>query len=390
LEYANRQHFLDIAHFKAPGELCLLGNPFNDFWPETPEIWSKQGAPPQITDPRFRSQYFQMFHVRPLAEVVTGLAYGKIDLHGVTYRYYLLPLDPPFPPQILNEDDHTITIINSGGQKTRVFKDQPEKMPLYLDRPVTDRTTWAEYKKRLQPDTPARFPADWSSYVAKLNAKDDPVMLFTGSLFGFLRELMGLEKLLYSFYDDPVWIEEMMEHLVDFEYECIRRVLKDIRVDLVYFWEDMAFKTGPLISPAMFKKFMVPRYRKITDLLRSNGVDVIFVDSDGNVEELIPLWLEGGVNAFWPLECAAGMNAVDLRKKYGNDIILAGNIDKRALMKDKPAIRQEVMSKVPFLLNEGGYFPSIDHQVPPDISFENYLYFLNTMREVAGLGKLPH
>jgi len=172
------------------------------------------------------------------------------------------------------------------------------------------------------------------------------------------------------------------------ETEVIKRVLKDIRVDLALFWEDMCYKTGPLISPAMVRKFMVPRYKKLTDLLHSYGVDVIFLDSDGNLNELIPLWLESGINFVWPVEVAAHNDAVALRKKYGKDLIMGGTIDKRALIKGKKAIREEVMSKVPFLLEQGGYFPAVDHEVPTDVTFENYCYYINTMREVAGLEKL--
>jgi len=137
------------------------------------------------------------------------------------------------------------------------------------------------------------------------------------------------------------------------------------------------------------RKFMMPRYKKVTDILRSSGVDVIFNDGDGDVRELIPLWLECGINGHCPLECAAGNDAVALRKKYGKDIILGCNIDKRELLKGKDAIREEVMSKVPFLLESGGYFPCADHLVPPDVTLENYRYFINTLREVAGLEKLP-
>ena len=133
---------------------------------------------------------------------------------------------------------------------------------------------------------------------------------------------------------------------------------------------------------------MVPRYKKITELLRSKGIDVIYVDSDGNVEQIIPLWLESGINHVWPLEVAAGNDAVALRKKYGKNLILSGNIDKRALIKGKEAIREEVISKVPFLLEQGGYIPSVDHLVPPDVTFGNYCYYINLIREVAGLKKL--
>ena len=102
----------------------------------------------------------------------------------------------------------------------------------------------------------------------------------------------------------------------------------------------------------------------------------------------IPIWLESGINYVWPLAQAAGNDTVALRKKYGKDMILGGAIDKRALVKGKEAIKEEVMSKVPFLLEKGGYFPSVDHVVPPNVTLENYWYYINTLREVAGLEKI--
>ena len=386
-----RERFLGICRFERPGDLCLLTPYFNEFWPRTPGEWVKQGAPEQIVDDRFCGDYFQFDHTRILHEISPNIRWGsKIDIgDGVNYELELVtPIVPLYETRIIGEDEHTVTMINEGGQKVRVFKDNPEKMPMFLDWPVKDRASWEEHKKRLDPNTPERWPTDWNAYAQKINSKSEPMMLYVGSFFGFLREWMGLERLLYMFHDDPNLVEDIMEQICYMETECIKGVLKDIRVDYAMFWEDMAFKTGPLISPDMVRKFMVPRYKKVTDILHSNGVDVIFLDSDGNISELIPLWLECGINGHWPLECAAGMNAVALRKKYGKDIILGGNIDKRALLKGKEAIREEVMSKVPFLLESGGYFPSVDHLVPPDVTLENYRYFINTLREVAGLEKL--
>jgi uroporphyrinogen decarboxylase len=316
--------------------------------------------------------------------------YIEMDIgDGVKYPYSIPPIIPTYEPRVLEQDEHTVTVINEGNQKVRIFKNLPQKMPMYLDHPVKDWKTWREYKKRLNPSSPDRFPADWDAYVRRMNSKTEPIMIHAGSFFGFLREWMGLERLLYMFYDDPALVEDMMEQMCYLETELIKRTLKDIRVDWAFFWEDMAYKAGPLISPAMFRKFMVPRYKRVTEILHSHGVDIIFVDSDGNINELIPLWLESGVNFFGPLEVAAGMDAVALRKKYGKEAILGGNIDKRALLKGKDAIREEVKSKLPFLLKSGGYFPALDHMVPPDITWENYCYFINTMREVAGLEKLP-
>ncbi|MFC2033032.1 uroporphyrinogen decarboxylase family protein [Chloroflexota bacterium] len=391
MDISPRERFLAVARFERPGDLCLLTPVFNDFWEGTLEAWIKQGAPEQILNNRFRQEYLQMLHFRSLGEIRTGFyPDNNLNIEGRdVWLNWATPIVPRYEARVIREDERTYTIINYGGQTTRVFKDNPTKMPMFVDYPVKDRATWEEFKKRLDPASPERYPDDWNGYVRKMNSKDEPTFLLVGSFFGYLREWMGVEKLLYMFYDDPGLVEDMMEQMCYLETECLKRILKDLRVDFAYFWEDMAFKTGPLISPEMFRRFMLPRYKRTTEVLRSGGVDVIFVDSDGNVDSLIPLWLEGGVNAIWPLECAAGMDAVALRKKYGKDLILAGNIDKRALIKGKDAVREEVMSKVPFLLDTGGYFPTVDHLVPPDVPWENFVYYINTLREVAGLEPLP-
>jgi uroporphyrinogen decarboxylase len=128
---------------------------------------------------------------------------------------------------------------------------------------------------------------------------------------------------------------------------------------------------------------MVPNYRKVTGLLRDYGVDAIFVDSDGNIDKLIPLWLEGGVNGFHPLEVAAGSDPVALRKQYGRKVLLRGGIDKRKIALGGRALRNEVMSKVPFLARSGGYIPYIDHDVPPDISWADFQEYTRLLKEAA-------
>ncbi len=384
-----RERFRGICEFERTGELMLVTPYFHDFWTETLDEWVSQGAPPEIRRARFRGEYFHLDHMRMLREIKLGLFMDKvIDVHGAPYVYGIPPIVPEYETEVLEEDEEHVVIINAGGQKLRASKKHPEKMPMYLDFPVKDRATWEEYKKRLDPATPERWPADWDTFVQRINSKDEPVILNVGGLFGYIREWMGVERVLYLVYDDPVLTEDMMEHMTYLQLEVIRRVLADVRIDCAMFWEDMCFKTGPLISPKMVKRFMVPRYKKVTDMLRSAGVTSIFVDSDGNLDHLIPLWLESGINGFWPLECAAGNDAVALRKRYGKDIILAGNIDKRAFLKTEDLLHNEIMGKVPFLLESGGYFPSVDHLVPPDVPLRMYQCFINTLREIAGLEKV--
>ena len=332
---------------------------------------------------------------RWLFEIKSGLWGGAlapiVNLgHGIEVRAGGAPIVPAYEPKIISQNERTYTYMNGRHQTLKVLKDSPTKMPMYLDWPVKDRASWNEYKKRLDPNTPERWPPDWNAYVQEMNklGEETPISLEVGGFYGYLREWVGTERILYMFYDDPGLIEDIMEQMLYLETEVIKRVTKDIKVDQATFWEDMAFKSGPLISPAMVRKLMMPRYKKMTELLRSKGVDVIHMDSDGNLNELIPLWLESGINHFWPLEVAAGNDAVALRKKYGKNLILSGNIDKRALIKGKEPIREGVMSKVPFLMERGGYIPTVDHLVPPDVTFENCYHYINLMREVAGLEKL--
>jgi len=212
---------------------------------ETPGTWVKQGAPEEILDSRFRRKYFQFDHMRELREIQSGLYIDKrLDIRGANYVYAIPPIIPSYDPRFLDEDEHTITLTNEGGQKARVFKDDPQKMPMYLDHPVKDRASWEEYKKRLDPNTPERWPSDWNAYVEKMNGRDEPTLLHVGGFFGFLREWTGLERLLLMFYDDPNLIEDMMEQICYLETECIRRTLKDIRVDGAMFWDCLLY-TSP-------------------------------------------------------------------------------------------------------------------------------------------------
>jgi uroporphyrinogen-III decarboxylase len=125
---------------------------------------------------------------------------------------------------------------------------------------------------------------------------------------------------------------------------------------------------------------MLPSYKRLTGFLRKNGVDVIMIDTDGNPTALIPLLLEAGVNGLYPLEVTAGMDARVLRKEYGSDLLLVGNLDKRVLLKSREEIKREVESKVPLLAESSGYIPSLDHTVPPDVPYENYIYYLEVLK----------
>lgn len=155
-----------------------------------------------------------------------------------------------------------------------------------------------------------------------------------------------------------------------------------VTLDWVWLWEDMAYKAGSLVSPAWVKRVMAPRYRKVVDLLREHGVSALILDCDGNVDELLPIWVDCGINAIYPLEIAAGMDPLAVRKEFGRNLIITGAVDKRALAQGKAEIDAE-LEKCRQLLSYGGFFPSVDHHIPPDVPYRNIVYFLNELRKMS-------
>ena len=161
------------------------------------------------------------------------------------------------------------------------------------------------------------------------------------------RTFMGTAQFLSAFYKNPELLKSMADFHVWFTIECIRNTVEELKssIDVVTIGEDYAYKAGPHISPNLFRKFILPGYKKITSFLRQNEIENIFVDTDGDIRILLPLLLEGGVDGILPCEAAAGVNAVELRKQYGESLKMIGNIDKRVLFSGREAIEKEVNTR---------------------------------------------
>jgi len=207
-------------------------------------------------------------------------------------------------------------------------------------------------------------------------------------MFWRVRDWVGFEGLCMMFHDNPGLVHEMMDHVVELTMAVLDEPLRRVDVDYVYFNEDMAYKTASMISPALVKEFLWPRYRRLVRFFRERGVSLLIMDCDGYNGELIPLWLDVGINAVSPIEIAANNDPVAYRKKYGKRLLMMGGIDKRELRFDKARVRREVMSKVPWLVEQGGYIPAVDHGVPPDIPLRNFLYMCELIKEIACGGDL--
>ncbi|MCE5257645.1 MAG: hypothetical protein LLG44_01115 [Chloroflexi bacterium] len=289
---------------------------------------------------------------------------------------------PAYSAEILREDETTLDRREPDGTVVRVRKDSGS-LPHPLSWPVTDRTSWEQLKsERLRLDSSGRLPADWSEQVQRYHERD--WVLGIGGpmvgLFSVLRTLMGFDKLMFTLYDDPQLIREMLAHLSELWLAQFERILADTSVDYAYYWEDMSFKSGSMISPRFYREFLTPVYQRINSFLKAHGVDIILLDTDGNVWGLIPLLLEAGVTGTYPFEVRAGMNVAEVRACYPR-LAMLGGIDKTALAEGKAAIDRELARVAP-VIKSGGYIPACDHYVPPDVALQDFAYYRCRLAEL--------
>ena len=348
-------------------------------WPQTVDRWRAEGMPEE----RARVGRMDMFEGEPLFGL-DRRAFARLDASMI----------PAFPHELLEETERTITERHGNGVVTRALKEGTVRgarmsMDTYLDFPVKDRASWRDVKRRYDPSTPIRYPFWWDEQVRTWNApgRDYPVCLMSNGSFGLysqLRSWVGTENLSVMFYDDPALVEEMLEFWAEFFLALVEPALGAVAFDYFNFFEDCAGKATPLFGPALFRKFFMRPYRRIVERLRGAGIASFWVDSDGDPEVLVPLWMEAGINCFWPLEQASGMDPLRLRKTYGNALALCGGVDKRELAKGRAAIDRELETKVKPMLESGGYIPHLDHTAPPDIAYADFMYYIERKRALLG------
>jgi hypothetical protein len=348
-------------HFEAMG-----------FWDETIERWHQEGLPTE-TNP------WDFFGIdRFMDNAPEGIAYH-------TDRVTSAPYWPPFERKVLEKTDKYLIVQQDDGIITKQLT-HGTSIPQFIRFPVQNERDWQTVKLRLDPDTPERY-TDLVPVAQQLKGRSYILRFGLCGAYGHLRNLCGVENLSYYFYDLPDMVDRILKHWVAFNSVLADYLCPLIDFDYVFIWEDMAYKNGPLISPNHFREFILPCYKELIDYLRHKyGLDIFMVDSDGNNWDLFPLFIEGGINVFTPLEIAAGMEPLNIREKFPQ-LTLLGGIDKRALIKgETKSIKEEIERKVAKMLKKGGYFPCIDHHVSADISFESFSTYVELLRKYVGSG----
>ena len=287
------------------------------------------------------------------------------------------------PPGRVIEDTPEYRVERDGYGRTTKLCKSAATIPLPLDYPVKNMDDWL----RLKPHFlfhPSRV--DVAALAKAKAARADGALVVAHIFGGFnsVRELMGEEGACLAYYDAPELVRDILQTLGDCAEEALEKIARAVALDQLSAHEDLAGKSGPLPGPSQVREFIAPYYRRAWDVARSGGARIFQQDSDGNVTAVIDAFLDAGLTCMYPMEPAAGMDIVDVRKQYGKRLAMLGGIDKHVLRGTKEDIRRELERKLIPELRTGHVF-GLDHRIPNGTPLDNYRYYVDLGREMLGI-----
>jgi hypothetical protein len=299
-----------------------------------------------------------------------------------------LLFEPMFEVKVLRETDERFVYVDIDGVE-RIFMKQEATIPTTVRGPIDGWDSWRKLKaERLNTkDISRRFPKNWSQLVKEYKNRDYPLAIggYPHGYFGTLAHLLGYEKLFYWYYDEPELLHDMLSTFTDVWLAVYEQVLSEVEVDHIHFWEDISAGKGPMVSLELVREFMLPYYKRMIDFLKARGMKIFFVDTDGDCNSLIPLFMSVGVTGMYPFETHCGMDIVKVRREYPTLQILGG-VPKSEIAKGRQRI-DEILRPVEAVLRTGGFVPFGDHFIPPEVPWEEFRYYrtkLNRMIDSVG------
>lgn len=356
------------------------------YWGETLKKWAAEG---HITQEESETWW----DGRP-ADVSIARKLG-FDCGYSTVVSAAISLDPWFETEVLEElPDGSRMVLNHDGVVV-LEKPGATGIPPEIDHLLKDRASWEQhYLPRLQFSQERidkarvrvngqfmRFDEGGLEYL-KRDEREYFCGLNAGSLFGRIRDMIGVTGATYIYAEDEALFDEMIDVSAELCYQCVKGMLESgAKFDFAHYWEDVCFKSGPLISPWVFEEKVGPHYRRTTDLLNQYGIDIVSVDSDGKIDALIPTWLSNGVNTMFPIEVGTwNASIAPWRAQYGRELRGVGGMNKTVFARDFAAIDAEIERLKP-LVDLGGYIPCPDHRIAPDAEWDNVRYYCDRMHE---------
>ena len=221
---------------------------------------------------------------------------------------------------------------------------------MYVEGIIKDPDAWKSFKK-VDPLVYARRLRIFFSFLNWLWGGKIAVVASPGAtLHQDITEGMGFANFVRWARKDPSFVKDIIEYKTELAVEAIRAVgLSGVRI--IWFGDDLAYRSGPMLSPSMLEKFFGESYLKIASAAHAGGSKIIF-HTCGNVLDLLPMIADWGFDGVHSLEPTAGVTLAEARKRIGNRLCLVGNVDiTHVLVKGS---RKEVFDNVRRCINEGG------------------------------------
>ena len=289
----HRQRIKAVMHYEKYDRLPLV---FFGWWPETLKKWCAEG---HITQ-----EMVDKFHGESSPGDRMVMDQLGIDFNWARFASGHMTLRPEFPTEILNIEADGSKIIRNGSGLIQRIKDGVTSIPAEIGTTLTGREAWESmYLEKLQ-YCPERVSMEAVARWRKDRENSDiPLGIFCGSLYGSIRDMLGVQELSYLAVDDEELYVEIIDTIGNLCFKVTEQLLSTgIRFDYAHFWEDICFRNGPLVRPDVFRELVGPHYKRITSLVRQHGIDIISLDCDGYIDHLLPIWMENGVNTMFPIE----------------------------------------------------------------------------------------
>ena len=371
-----RERFRETVLFGKPDKV-----PFGPGGPResTRAKWIEQGLP---EGKNYMTAIYEILEMEPARSYHPGASLG------VSFR-----MIPTFEEKVLeHKDGHyivrdwmgAITEISDTFDYTYIRSAKDFVTRKWHKFPVENREDWEDMKTRFNPRDPKRHPEDLKERCKIMEGRDYTVGFGFNGPFWQIREWVGMENLCMMMVEDPDFVQEMCEFWTDFVARTMEPILDNVAVDSMNMSEDMAYKAHSMISPKMVRKFLKPAYDRWVSDVKASGCPIVYMDSDGCVDQLIPIWFEAGIIYSGPKEVAAEDDVVESRRIFGKNMAYNGSIDKRAIAKGGKVIEEEMERVIPPLLKDGGFVPGCDHGVPPDISWPNFIEYSRILARMTG------
>jgi len=325
----------------------------DSFWATTIERWRREGLPSNVSP----ADHF-------------GCEMARL---GGNYSLQ-------FPVQVIEETDRYRTYIDDNGATRKDLNTADGWTPNWLDFTIKGREDWERVKAR-SAYNPSRISQGAMKHYRAAREKGQFVVFSAHACFHPTWQKVGMETMFIWMYEAPDLVTDMYAahtQLVMDLYDGM--VAQGMAFDGLWFSDDLGYRNAPLISPEMYRDLVMPYHKRLCDHAAKDGLKVI-LHSDGDVGPLIPYFLEAGFAALHPLEVKASLDVRDLKPRYGDRLVMFGNIDARKLAGTHEDVEEEVRTKVEAGKQGGGYIFHTDHSVPNDVPLENYRIALETLEK---------